>query len=38
MCIRDRADIIETCFVYLLDEMEEEAFAEYEAYLDGEYF
>ncbi len=28
------ADIIETCFVYLLDEMEEEAFSEYEAYLE----
>lgn len=31
-------DIIETCFMYLLDDAEEEAFFEYEEYLDGSYF
>lgn len=31
-------DIIETCFMYLLDDAEEEAFFDYEEYLDGRYF
>ncbi len=32
------ADIIETCFMYLLDDVAEEAFTAYEDYLNGEYF
>lgn len=31
-------DIIETCFMYLLDDTEEEAFRDYEEYLNDEYF
>ena len=30
--------IIQSCFMYLLEEAEEEAFFEYEEYLDGNYF
>lgn len=30
-------DIIEVCFFYLLDDDEEDAFSDYEDYLDGEY-
>lgn len=32
------ADIIETCFMFLLDGVPEEAFTGYEDYLDGNYF
>lgn len=32
------ADIIETCFMFLLDGVLEEAFSDYEDYLDGKYF
>ena len=31
-------DIIESCFMYLLDGAEEEAFADYELYLEDDYF
>lgn len=31
------ADIIETCFMFLLDDDPEEAFAVYKDYMDGEY-
>lgn len=31
-------DIIESCFMYLLDDDVEEAFSDYEAYLNDEYF
>lgn len=30
-------DIIETCFMYLLDNVDEEAFRDYKDYLNGEY-
>ena len=32
------ADIIESCFMYLLDGDEEDAFSDYEDYLEDEYF
>ncbi len=32
------ADIIETCFMYLLDNAEEEAFFDYENYMEDDYF
>ncbi len=31
-------DIIESCFMYLLESAEEEAFLDYENYLKGDYF
>lgn len=31
-------DIIETCFMYLLDNAEEEAFCDFENYMEGQYF
>ncbi len=31
-------DIIESCFMFLLDDVPEEAFADYEDYLNGSYF
>lgn len=35
--LMDWVDIIETCFMFLLDDLPDEAFADYEDYLDGKY-
>lgn len=36
-CLLIWCDIIETCFIYLLDDAKTEAFADFEDYLDGDY-